>query len=132
MTSKERIELKESQVLYKKVGKRYVPVTDTSLMDGLRDGWYLVKCQPSSTSYYARVYPDKAELETAIKDAADVLVKLLGKAIEGRPQRELTAEQFEDWEKLNEKHPDMFKMIYYPSRQDIAEKFLKTIVNRDY
>lgn len=131
MNAQERIELKESQTLYKKVGRKYVPVNDPWAYDGLREGWWLVKVSSGCTSIRAAVYPAKAELQAAIKDKEDQIVDVIRKASEARPKsNSLTKEQKNDWEAFIKKHGNSFNTLEYPSIQENAENILKILLEK--
>jgi hypothetical protein len=58
-----RINFKENQRLYKKVGKKFVPVNDPYAYDGLREGFWLIKISGGTTSIRQQVYPCKSRSE---------------------------------------------------------------------
>jgi len=45
--------------LYKKVGKKYIEHNDPWALDGLQDGWWLIKVAPGSKTIRSIVYPHK-------------------------------------------------------------------------
>ncbi|MBC8395193.1 MAG: hypothetical protein H8E05_00690 [Bacteroidetes bacterium] len=128
MSPKEQIEYKEESIRYKKVGKRYVPVSYEFDTSGLEKGWYLVKMGEGFTSYRCNVNPANAEVECAVKDAADKLVDILREAHKAKPSKKLTKEQKKDWDELNEKHPEIFDFIQYDSLQGMAEKIVEKLL----
>ena len=131
MNAKERIELKESQTLYKKVGRKYVPVNDPWAYDGLREGYWLVKVASGSTSIRSCVYPAKAELQAAIRDKEDQLVDIIRKAGEARPKSVPLSEQsLADWKWLISRHPNEFNTLEYPSIQENVENILKILLEK--
>jgi hypothetical protein len=71
MKANERIAAKESQILYRKVGRKYVKNNDPYAYDGLRDGWHLIKVDKGCTSIRSCVYPDRAEIIAAMKNKED-------------------------------------------------------------
>jgi hypothetical protein len=46
MNAQTRIYEKMNQIRYKKVGRKYVQDNDPFALDGLREGWWLVKVAP--------------------------------------------------------------------------------------
>jgi len=129
MTAKEQIELKESQILYKKVGRKYVQVTDSDAYYGLRDGFWLVKVAPGSTSIRQQVYPAKAELTAAIREKEEQLIDIIREASEARPQtRPLTPEALVDWKKFIKKHGSQFSTLEYPSIQSNSERIIEALL----
>lgn len=128
MTPKEQIELKESTVRYKKVGRRYVPITHELDTCGLKQGWYLVKIGDHFTSTKAIVYPDKAEVEAAVRDASDKLVEILQDAFKARTREPLTPQERADWEALDKKHPNIFSYMSYDSLNGMSETIIKGLL----
>jgi len=131
MNAQERIEAKESDTLYKKVGRKYVAINDPWAYDGLREGWWLVKVASGSTSIRSCVYPAKAELQAAIKDKEDQLVDIIRKASEARPQRRPISKQAKaDWELLISRNGKEFNTLEYPSIQENAENIIKILLEK--
>lgn len=129
MTALERIELKKAQIRYKKVGGKYVQDNDPWAYDGLREGYWLVKVSPGSTSIRAQVHPNKAEITAAARDKEDQLLDIIRKASEARPQRNpLTPEALADWQELIAKHGKEFNTLEYPSLQENAEKIIEALL----
>lgn len=131
MNAKERIEHKESQTLYKKVGRKYVPVNDPWAYDGLREGWWLVKVSSGSTSIRSCVYSAKAELQAAIRDKEDQIIDVIRKASEARPQKRPVSEQAKaDWDWFVARNGNEFNTLEYPSMQENAENILKILLEK--
>lgn len=129
MTALERINYNEAEVLYKKIGRKYVTVNDPSVLNGLRDGFWLVKVAPGSTSIRQQVYPYKAEITAAVRDKEDQLVDIIRKASEARPsQNPLTPEALADWQAFIAKHGKEFNSLEYPSLQENAEKIIEALL----
>ena len=129
MNAQQKILQKESNQLYKRVGRKYVPASDQYAYDGLREGWWLVKVAAGCTSIRQAVYPHKAEVTAAAKDKEDQLVEIIRTASEARPpQRPITSEALADWKKFIKKHGDQFSTLEYPSIQENAEKIIETLL----
>lgn len=129
MTALERINYNEAEVLYKKIGRKYVTVNDPSVLNGLRDGFWLVKVAPGSTSIRQQVYPYKAEITAAVREKEDQLVDIIRKASEARPsQNPLTPEALADWQAFIAKHGKEFNTLEYPSIQENAEKIIEALL----
>lgn len=93
-----RAAAKEDQRLYRKVGKKFVPVNDPYAYDGLRNGFWLIQVKDGSTSIRQEIYPDKASLHAAARLMEDKLVQIICKACEARPnQTELSPQEKKDW-----------------------------------
>lgn len=121
---------KEDQRVYRKVGKKYVPVNDPYAYDGLREGFWLIKIEKGCTSIRQQIYPDKAPLTAAARLIEDKLIGIIRKASEARPVKTaLTPEQKKDWEKFIAKHGEAFNTLCYPSMQENAEKIIMAIVD---
>lgn len=126
-----RAAIKEDQRLYRKVGKKFVPVNDPYAYDGLRNGYWLIHIKDGSTSIRQQIYPDKASLTAAARAIEDNLLDIIRKASEARPNKTpLTEEQKKDWDKFIKKHGDSFNTISYPSFQENAEKIIAAIVDQ--
>lgn len=125
-----RIKHKEDHRLYKKKGKKYVPVNDPYAYDGLREGFWLVKVDNGCTSIRQQIYPNKAPISAAARDLEDKLIGIIKKALEARPDRALTEEENKDWKALIAKHPDVFSLLHYPSLQQAAENIIKALIDK--
>jgi hypothetical protein len=131
MNAKERIEHKESQTLYKKVGRKYVPVSDPYAYDGLREGWWLVKVSSGCTSIRAAIHPAKAELQAAIKDKEDQIMDVIRTASEARPKNlPLTEQALADWQWFVARNGKEFNTLEYPSLQENAANILKILLEK--
>jgi len=116
--------------LYKKVGRKYVPVNDPCAYDGLREGWWLIKVAPNHTTIRQQVHPYKAEITAAARDKEAELVEIIRKASEANPKRDpLTPEALADWQALIDKHGDQFRTLQYPSIQENAQKIIEALIN---
>jgi hypothetical protein len=126
-----RAAIKEDQRLYRKVGKKFIPVNDPYAYDGLRNGFWLIQIKDGSTSIRQQIYPDKAPLTAAARMVEDKLVDIIRKASEARPNKvSLTAEEKKDWDAFIKKHGDSFNTLHYPSFQENAEKIIAAIVDQ--
>ena len=116
--------------LYKKVGKKYIEHNDPYSLDGLQDGWWLVKVAPNSKTIRSIVYPYNAEIIAAAKDKEDELVAIIREASEAKPKEAIPMSKQcrKDWQVLIEKHGKELSTIYYPSFQENAEKIVKALI----
>lgn len=125
-----RVAVKEDKRVYRKVGKKFVPVNDPYAYDGLREGFWLIKIEKGCTSIRQQIYPDKAPLTAAARLIEDKLVEIIRKASEARPTKvPLTPEEKKDWDKFIAKHGESFNTLCYPSIQENAEKIIMAIVD---
>jgi len=122
---------KQDNILYKKVGRKYIQINDMWAYDGLREGWWLVKVAPGSTSIRQQVYPHKAEICAAARDKEDQLVDIIRKASEARPpKRPLTPEALADWQSFIAKHGEQFTTLEYPSIQENTESIINALLEK--
>ena len=129
MNAAMRIYDKMNEQLYKKVGRKYVPNSDLYALDGLREGWWLVKVAPGSTSIRQQVYPSKAEIAAAAKDKEDELLQIIREASEAKPAKiPISPEALADWQEFIAKHGDEFTSLQFPSMQENAEKIIEALL----
>jgi hypothetical protein len=129
MNAETRIYDKMNQIRYKKVGRKYVQDNDPWAYEGLREGWWLVKVAPGSTSIRQQVYPSRSEISAAARDKEDELIKIIREASEARPpKRPLTPEALADWQAFIAKHGEQFNTLEYPSIQENAEKIIEALL----
>jgi len=120
----------ESQRLYRKVGKKFVPVNDPYAYTGLHNGFWLVHIKEGCTSIRQQIFPDKAPLTAAARLIEDKLIDIIREASAARPTKiALTPEEKKDWDKFIAKHGDSFNTLHYPSIQENAEKIVAALVD---
>ncbi len=111
----------KTQQLYKRVGNRYVPANDPYAYNGLREGSWFVKVAPGCVSVRAASYPNHMEVQAALYDLEEQLVKLISDAARARPRKiQLTPAEKAAWDKLIEVGGDQFNTLTYDSYQGIA------------
>lgn len=124
-----RAAYKEDQRLYRKVGKKFLPVNDPYAYEGLRNGFWLIQVKDGCTSIRQEVYPQKAAIHAAARLMEDKLLDIIREATAARPSNSvLTEEQEKDWKKFIKKHGESFNVLHYPSFQENAEKIVKTLL----
>lgn len=129
MNAETRIYDKMNQIRYKKVGRKYVQDNDPWAYEGLREGYWLVKVSPGSTSIRQQVYPYKAEITAAARDKEEELIDIIRKASEARPsKRPITPEALADWQAFIAKHGNEFSSPEYPSMQENAERIIEALL----
>jgi hypothetical protein len=120
---------KEECTVYKKVGDRFVPISDPWAYEGLREGWWIVRVQPGSTSIRQCIYPDKAPIQAAALELEDQLTGIIRAASQARPfQSPITPQLKRDWDKFLAKHGNQFSNLQYPSFQQNAEDIINAIL----
>ena len=72
--------------LYKKVGRKYIPVSDTEAYEGLDNGSWMVHIENGSTQCRRLVEPANAALEFAILLKTNKISKYLMEASKARPK----------------------------------------------
>lgn len=118
----------EDKTLYVKRGRRYVPVLEHTTYDHLSEGHYLLTVKPGSKQLTLLLTPDEAPLKAALRHPIDVLAQLLVEASKGRPMREpITQKQRDAWDRFVKDYKDVYS-IMLPSAQEVAEKFLKAML----
>lgn len=131
MKALDRITYKEESTLYRKKGRKYVPVNDPYAYEGLGRGWWLVQVREGCTSIRAAVYPHKAEIEAAIREKAEKVEQVLLKATQARPKtREMSSELRKDWEALIAKHGKDLSMFEYQSISDMSEEIIRELTSK--
>ena len=122
------------EIFYKKVGRKYVPVSeyDSELTYALPKGTHLVMCYPGGTSTRYHVEPNYVALIAASRIAEDAISKAIMDATEIRRnynsrQKPLTPEQKEAWEHLVKAFGPDAKQLEWPSARECAEAGVKAI-----
>ena len=129
MNASMRIYDKMNQQLYRKVGRKYIPANDNYALDGLREGWWLVKVSPGSTSIRQQVYPSKAEIAAAAKDKEDELLQIIREASEAKPAKiPISPEALTDWQAFIARHGNEFSSLQFPSMQENAERIVEALL----
>lgn len=122
---------KKTQQLYKRKGNRYVPANDPYAHDGLREGSWFVKVSPGSVTIRAAIYPDHMEIQAALHDLEEQLVKLIGDAARARPWKaQLTPEEKKAWDRLMKVGGESFNTLSYDSYQGIADTICGKVKER--
>jgi hypothetical protein len=116
------------QLFYKKVGRRYVPVSeyDSEYLDSFSKGTHIVMCYPGGQSRRYNIDPNYAALIAAGRVAEDAICDALRKASEMRPQRTpITEGQRRAWKKLAKEFGDDLATLSMGCARDIAEAGIK-------
>jgi hypothetical protein len=118
--------------LYRKRGKKYLPVNDPYAYEGLKNGFWLIQISDGCTSIRQQIYPDKAHITAAARLMEDKLFEIIRKSGEARPTKTaLTPEQKKDWELFIKKHGSEFNKLNYPSMQENAEKIIEALLGKE-
>ena len=131
MNAETRAYEKMNQIRYKKIGNKYVQDNDPWAYEGLREGWWLVKVKPGSTSIRQAVYPAKAEIMAAAHDKEDTLVDIIRKASEAPPKNLPLSDQAKaDWDWFISRNGKEFNTLEYPSLQENAELIISALLQK--
>ena len=112
------------EVFYKKVGRRYVPVSeyDSELINAFPKGNHLVMTYPGGASTRYNIDPAYAPLIAAGRVAEDAMATALYKASEMVPKRKtVTQEQQQAWKNLQQAFDDDMFALQTKSCRDIVE-----------
>lgn len=120
-------------VFYKKVGKRYIPVSeyDQELTDSFGKGTHMVQVYPGGSSRVYNIDPDYAALIAAGRVAEDAISKtIMEKSALRIPERQrpITPEQAEAWRKLSELFGDERYALEWCSYREAAEAGVKAMM----
>lgn len=119
------------QLFYKKVGRRYVPVSeyDSELLDAFPKGNHLVMSYPGGASRRFNIDPALAPMIAAGRYAEDAICRKIQEATELRPMnREIDAETQRKWKKFISTIPEDFRFMFsHGSARDAAEAGVKAM-----
>lgn len=83
-------------ILYKKIGRRYVPVQEYVDMTGWSEGDYLVQVRPGvKSAQRLRLNPDYPAALAALREAEEAMIAAVQTASEAEPDRKLNPKQQE-------------------------------------
>lgn len=123
------------EVYYKKVGRKYVPVSeyDSSLMSALPKGNHMIMCYPGGSSTRCNIEPNHAAMIAAGRIAEDVISKAIMDATELRRnykmrEKPLTPEQKEAWENLVKVFGDDARQLEWPSAREACQQAVEAMV----
>lgn len=127
----DQIRDKERNQLFRKEGRKYIPVADHYECDGWRDGWHLVKIH-EGVSKRTTLHPDRAEFDAAMKDNVEKIVPIIRKAGEIQPPHgELPLATRKAWKAFVKKHGEAFSRLSHPSINDFAENIVEALSKKD-
>ena len=123
---------KDDNRLYRKVGKKFLPVNDPYAYDGLKNGFWLIQIKDGCTSIRQQIYPDKSHITAAARLMEEKLVEIIRKSGEARPAKTpLKPEQKKDWDRFIKKHGAEFNTLHYPSLQENAQKIIEALLGKE-
>jgi hypothetical protein len=117
-------------VFYKKVGRRYVPVSeyDQTLMDALPRGSHLLNIYPGGSSTRYCVDPAYAPMIAAGRVAEDAISRALMRASDLRPKTApLTEGQRAAWDNLVREFGEEARCLEWPSAREACESAVQAM-----
>lgn len=119
------------QIFYKKVGRRYVPVSeyDNEYLDSFPKGNHLVMCYPGGASRRFNIEPALAPMIAAGRVAEDAICRRIQQETELRPvNREIDEETNRKWKKFIATIPEDFRYMFtHGCARDAAEAGVKAM-----
>jgi len=119
-----------STTLYRKEGRRYVPVAehDPVYLDSFPSGDHLVSVRPGCSSRRFRIDPALAPMIAAGIYAEDAISRAVQRASEMRPHnRPITVKQKKAWDALAKAFGSDRYYVEIPSAREIAEAGVKAM-----
>ena len=117
--------------LYRKRGKRYLPVAEEDQWGNGRwpEGFHLVYCKPGSLATRFRISPATAEMRAAAMEREDELRSILLNAMAARPRnRPVTRKEKEAWEAFVDAMGKNVYLLEYPSVQEVIDMFIAALL----
>lgn len=128
MSAAENIRKQEANQLYRKAGRKYVPVPEMDSFGALQNGWHLVRVCDGWVSRKATVHPDRAEFDAAMRDNVESIIPIISKALEARPRETLmNPDAKAAWEEFVSKWGKHFQLLEADSVNDIAENIIEEL-----
>ena len=115
---------------YKKVGRRYIPVSeyDNEVCDAFPKGSHLVQCYPGGSLRRYNIDPAYAPMIAAGRIAEETISMALMQAGQLRPKsKPLTRRQKEAWEDLVKAFGPEARVLEWPSAREVAEEAVKAM-----
>lgn len=123
---------KSRTLFYKKVGRRYVPVSeyDNELLDSFPKGNHLVSVYPGGGSRRYNIDPNYAAMIAAGRVAEDAITRKIQEATELRPlKREIDEETQRKWKKFIATIPEEFRYMFtHGSAHDAAQAGIDAMI----
>jgi hypothetical protein len=121
------------EVFYRKVGRRYVPVSeyDPKFNRSLIKGTHLVMSYPGGSTTKFNIEPDFAAMIAAGHYAEDAISNAIMRAQEMRPQqgKELTPEERDAWNNFVRVMGDRGRYIEVPSAREATVAGVKAMID---
>jgi len=118
-------------VFYKKVGRRYVPVSeyDQTLMDAFPKGSHLISVYPGGEIRRYNVDPAYAPMIAAGRVAEDMISEVIRKATDLRPKRApITLAQKKAWDNLVKELGEEARVLEWPSAREACTAAVNAMI----
>jgi len=119
------------ETYYKKVGRRYVPVSeyDSDLMESLSYGDHLISLYRGGSMYHYKVNPNFAAMIAAGRYARDAMCDAIRDAAQMKSSegKQLTPEQVAAWENFVAVMGERGRCIHFNSTHDIAQAGIRAM-----
>ena len=126
-TAADRIREEEANQLYRKKGRKYIPVANHYECDGWKDGWYLVKIH-EGVSKRTTFRPDHAEFNAAMKDNVEKIIPIISEALDIEPQKKpLSKNVCKAWESFVKKWGSEFRCLQHESINAVSERIIEAL-----
>lgn len=120
-----------SETLYRKVGRKYVPVLeyDPLVCDSFPKGCHVVVSNPGWTLYRFNIQPDKAGLVAAWAQIESELANKIMEITKAQPAKEYDKEKYRvAYEKFVSETGIHNFLLTYPSATEIARKIGELLI----
>jgi hypothetical protein len=117
-------------IFYKKVGRRYVPVStyDSQYLDSFPKGTHLVMSYPGGQSRRFNINPNYAAMIAAGRIAEDAISKKIMEASALRPKSApMTPKQIKAWNNLIKEFGEEARCLEWPSAREVGEEAVKAM-----
>lgn len=120
-----------NRILYKKVGRRYIPIKQEYDYNCLQAGHWLINIMPGSTSLRYKLNPEVEypNLAAALEEYKDELISVMSNASKLRPHSiKMSKKEIRAWNKYKEiMGKDIPTYFTYESLWDIANMGIKKL-----
>lgn len=118
-----------SETLYKKVGRKYVAVSEFEHSLSFSKGAHLIICDPGSTIKKHNIEPSYAPLIAAGIIAEDAIAEVIVKSTDLRPSSTpLTDEQCNAWAALSDAFGESRHLLEWPSPRLAAQAAVTALI----
>jgi hypothetical protein len=117
---------KMKEIVYKKVGRKYVPINDPHAWDGLSEGVWIVTVKPGVKTAQIKVSEDFDGLSAALETFRQDLIDSMHEASIAKPAKEMTKAEKKHWDEYVAKAgKDVLSYFSYAGLYGIADNAIK-------